>query len=81
MTAAYITTADLDADLTDIVLQGGSPGLASAAAVTRCSPLDQDRLKIPHAGGYEHYVRADLAGLATGPRIFSWVRRTTVAEL
>lgn len=80
MTAAYLTTADPDADLSDVVLQGGPPGLESAGAVTRCSPLDHDRLKIPHAGGYEHYVRADLAGPSAGPPVFSWVRRTKMAE-
>jgi hypothetical protein len=80
MAVTNIATAESDADLADVVLQGGPPGLAPAAAVTRCSPLDRDRLKIPHAGGYEHYVQLDTAAPAVGPRIFSWVRRTAVAE-
>ena len=56
----------------DVVLQGGPQGVTPVGV----SLAGQDRLKIPHRGGYEHFER--LVG--AGPAVFQWVARTKLAE-
>jgi hypothetical protein len=56
-----------DADDVEVVLRGGPPAIPEA-----------DKIKIMHAGGYEHFERVP-AGAVSQPT-FQWVTRTEIAE-
>lgn len=60
-----------------VVLQGGPAGITPGAAFDGRPLGDNDRLKIPHQGGYEHFER--LEGRADAD-VYRWVARTKVAE-
>lgn len=62
----------------DVVLQGGPQGISPAGVLSGASLAGQDRLKIPHRGGYEHFER--LANAVQGTAVFQWVARTKLAE-
>jgi hypothetical protein len=62
----------------DVVLKGGPQGISSAGVLGGASICDQDRLKIPYRGGYEHFERLESA--AHGPAVYQWVARTMLAE-
>jgi Family of unknown function (DUF5988) len=55
----------------EVVLRGGPTGIPEA-----------DKIKIIHAGGYEHFERTgnDTGIDAGGARTFQWVTRTEIAE-
>ncbi|MBB4740383.1 hypothetical protein BJY16_003842 [Actinoplanes octamycinicus] len=57
-------------------LEGG-PADFPADLRDQAVPRDQDRVKVPYCGGYEHFERS--AG-DVEPVAFRWVGRTWVAE-
>lgn len=63
------------------VLQGGPASIPAAARVQEVGPLEE-KIKLPHYGGYEHFER--MASLVEDPSgrevIFRWTMRTEVAE-
>jgi uncharacterized protein DUF5988 len=60
------------------VLEGGPAGITPGAVLDGRPLGDNDRLKIPHQGGYEHFERTD--GEGADPAVYRWVARTKVAE-
>jgi hypothetical protein len=63
------------------VLEGGPEGLPEASRLQVVSPID-DKIKILHYGGYEHFERTDMLDESGSfPQIvFRWTRRTEMAE-
>lgn len=69
------------ANLTWAVLEGGPEGLPEASRQQVVSPVD-DKIKIAHYGGYEHFERTDMLDESGSlPQIvFRWTTRTKMAE-
>lgn len=63
------------------VLEGGPEGIPEASRLRVVSPVD-DKIKIVHYGGYEHFERTDmLDDSGSFPQIvFRWTTRTEIAE-
>lgn len=65
------------------VLEGGPASIPAASRTQVVSPQDE-KIKLPHYGGYEHFVRTaelDLDESASIQRIiFRWITRTEIAE-
>jgi Family of unknown function (DUF5988) len=63
------------------VLEGGPESIPAASRVRQVGPLEQ-KIKLPHYGGYEHFERID--GLVEDPScrhiVFRWTMRTKMAE-
>ena len=63
------------------LLEGGPESIPAAARIQEVSPADE-KIKLPHHGGYEHFER--VIGLAEGTAakhlIYRWTMRTEVAE-
>jgi hypothetical protein len=63
-----------------IILSGGPADIPDDARVHHVD-TDQEAVKLPHRGGYEHFVRDDAVGLARDePIVFRWTMRTEIAE-
>jgi hypothetical protein len=62
-------------------LHGGPESIPDEKRVQLVSPLD-DKIKLPHYGGYEHFERiTDLTTSDTSGEVtFCWTTRTEVAE-
>ncbi|HTJ38483.1 MAG TPA: DUF5988 family protein [Dactylosporangium sp.] len=60
------------------VLEGGPSSLPEALR-RQPAPSGDDRIKVPHLGGYEHFERA---GSVDGDAqvVYRWTTRTRVAE-
>jgi len=69
------------ANLLWAVLEGGPEGLPDASRLQVVSPVD-DKIKVMHYGGYEHFERTDLLDESGSlPQIvFRWTTRTEMAE-
>lgn len=69
------------ANLIWAVLEGGPEGLPDASRLQVVSPVD-DKIKVMHYGGYEHFERTDLLDESGSfPQIvFRWTTRTEMAE-
>jgi len=66
------------------VLEGGPCDLPQAVRTGRV-PAGEEKIKIAHHGGYEHFVRlADpvpaVTPSAAVPVVFRWTTRTKIAE-
>jgi hypothetical protein len=71
-----------EADLIDAVLEGGPVTFPDDLRMHRVSRSEQ-KVKIPHYGGHEHFERdPDLDGPPEpgAPVVFRWTTRTRVAE-
>jgi hypothetical protein len=71
-------------ELVTAVLLGG-PASLSPAQRRQQVPARENKIKIPHMGGYEHFLRAggddeEFAASAGLPLIFNWAMRTKIAE-
>jgi hypothetical protein len=71
----------VEADPVQAIVEGGPATIPHASRVRAVSPLDE-KVKLPHYGGYEHFERTghlvpDTSGL---PVIFRWTMRTEMAE-
>jgi Family of unknown function (DUF5988) len=63
------------------VLVGGPASIPAASRVQEVGPLDE-KVKLPHYGGYEHFERTASLIEDTSCRqvIFRWTTRTEMAE-
>jgi Family of unknown function (DUF5988) len=63
------------------ILEGGPESIPKASRIQVVSPLDQ-KIKLPHYGGYEHFERAGWLDENTSSRdlVFRWTMRTELAE-
>jgi hypothetical protein len=63
------------------VLEGGPATIPNASRVRAVSPVDE-KIKLPHYGGYEHFERTGSLVEDTSCRqiIFRWTMRTELAE-
>ena len=63
------------------ILEGGPESIPAASRIQEVSPLD-DKIKIPHYGGYEHFERIGWLEENTAAQhlIYRWKMRTEVAE-
>ena len=76
-----ITTATADQNSVRAILEGGPAGIPEPSRVQMVSPLNE-KIKIPHCGGYEHFERIGEPGDGDLARevVFRWAMRTKVAE-
>jgi hypothetical protein len=72
-------TADELADVIDVVLEGG-PATFPAEWRSHRVPRDQEKMKIRHYGGYEHFERVATPDRDDAPVVFRWIGRTRIAE-
>jgi hypothetical protein len=63
------------------VLEGGPQSIPETSRVRTASVFDE-KIKLPHYGGYEHFVRVGwFDDDAPGQRVrYRWAMRTEVAE-
>jgi hypothetical protein len=63
------------------VLVGGPASIPKALRTQTVNPLEQ-KIKIPHYGGYEHFERTGKLDENTSSRqiVFRWTTRTEMAE-
>jgi Family of unknown function (DUF5988) len=63
------------------VLEGGPESIPAAHRIQEVSLFDE-KVKLPHYGGYEHFERVSPpAGDTTGQNlVYRWTMRTEVAE-
>ncbi len=73
----------------DAVLVGGPSDIEPSRRIVRGVTHDEVKIKIPHRGGYEHFIRdttqysADPPpsdSVATAAVIYHWSTRTEIAE-
>jgi hypothetical protein len=76
-----IATHATSAHLMWAVLDGGPEGLPEASRLQVVSPVD-DKIKIVHYGGYEHFERTDMLDEIDSLQriVFRWITRTEMAE-
>lgn len=61
-------------------LEGGPASIPQMSRLCLVNPDDQ-KIKIPHHGGYEHFERVSMSDEDIAPQIiFRWTMRTKVAE-
>jgi hypothetical protein len=63
----------------EVVLHGGPDSLPPELRTNRVAG-DQEKLKVPHYGGYEHFERLSAETDAEGRVVYFWTGRTRVAE-
>lgn len=62
------------------VLEGGPESIPAAQRTQEVSPFDE-KIKLPHHGGYEHFERVgSLEGNTVEQLVYRWSMRTEVAE-
>jgi len=63
------------------ILHGGPESIPNETRVQLVSPLDE-KIKLPHYGGYEHFERIAMLDASGAPEeiIFRWTMRTEMAE-
>jgi hypothetical protein len=68
-------------ELIDVLLEGGPADIPAAARVRRVDAGDE-KVKLPHRGGHEHFERTDERRWQDGVArvLFRWTVRTRVAE-
>jgi len=62
-------------------LEGGPESIPQSSRIQTVSPLDE-KIKLPHYGGYEHFVRVGSLGEDSSAQqlIYRWITRTEMAE-
>ncbi|MEU8082785.1 DUF5988 family protein [Micromonospora sp. NPDC049101] len=76
------TALGIAPDLIDAVLEGGPTSFPAHLRSHRV-PRTEQKVKIAHYGGYEHFERGPDTGdplVRGGPVVFRWTTRTRVAE-
>jgi hypothetical protein len=63
------------------ILVGGPESIPETSRLQTVSPLDE-KIKLPHYGGYEHFERVDWCDKHPSARqlTYRWVMRTKIAE-
>ncbi|WP_405111558.1 DUF5988 family protein [Micromonospora sp. NBC_01405] len=67
------------ATIIDVVLEGGPTNLPAEQRSHRISPAE-DKIKVSHYGGYEHFERDTVRVADELPVVFRWTGRTRIAE-
>jgi hypothetical protein len=77
----HTITGTAEASSVPAILEGGPASIPKASRIQAISPLDQ-KIKLPHYGGYEHFERAGwLEENTSFPHlVFRWTMRTELAE-
>ncbi|MFE0020908.1 DUF5988 family protein [Amycolatopsis sp. NPDC059021] len=74
------TTGNPGVDLIEVTLKGGPASIPESARARRVGVLEE-KIKIPHQGGYEHFERAaDAAPGDASEIVYRWTMRTKPAE-
>jgi len=61
-----------------VLLMGGPASIPEASRRQQVSPVTE-KIKVPHMGGYEHFIRSDEP--APGEAVvYRWQTRTSIAE-
>ncbi|MGD0063691.1 MAG: DUF5988 family protein [Streptosporangiaceae bacterium] len=70
-----------DINLIQAILEGGPATIPNASRIQAVNPFDE-KVKLPHYGGYEHFERTGRLVEDTSRRqiIFRWSMRTEMAE-
>ncbi|WP_433532732.1 DUF5988 family protein [Micromonospora sp. CA-263727] len=69
-----------DDGLVDVVLEGGPADLPPESRLVKAVKSDE-KIKIEHHGGYEHFERVDGVLAGNGDSItYRWTTRTRIAE-
>jgi hypothetical protein len=70
-----------DASIVLAVLEGGPATIPDTSRIQSVSPL-QEKIKVPHYGGYEHFVRTSGLDENGSSRhiVYRWATRTEMAE-
>jgi hypothetical protein len=68
-------------DFVQAVLEGGPATIPIASRIQAVGPLDE-KIKLSHYGGYEHFVRTGSLVEDTSCQqiVFRWSTRTEIAE-
>ncbi len=63
------------------ILEGGPTSIPKASRTLQVSPLEE-KIKLPHYGGYEHFERSGWLDENTTSQylVFRWSTRTEMAE-
>lgn len=61
-----------------VLLMGGPPSIPEESRRQLVSPT-AERIKLPHRGGYEHFLRDGKSALDE-PLMYYWQGRTEIAE-
>jgi hypothetical protein len=63
------------------VLEGGPINIPRTSRVQNVGPLDE-KIKVPHYGGYEHFERTEVRDENVSPLeiVYRWTMRTEMAE-
>jgi hypothetical protein len=71
----------LSIDAVDVVLEGG-PGDLPDSERHRRATTQEEKVKVAHRGGYEHFERtSEVSSVFGEPRlVFRWTTRTRMAE-
>jgi hypothetical protein len=75
------SNTDVEEGLVDAILLGGPVDIAEAVRRRRVAVTDE-RIKICHRGGYEHFERDNADGAPGGQRpvVYHWTMHTRIAE-
>jgi hypothetical protein len=61
------------------VLRGGPDDIPDQRRICR-TPADNDKIKLVHRGGYEHFEREVTERAEPDAVVFRWTTRTRIAE-
>jgi Family of unknown function (DUF5988) len=61
------------------ILEGGPESIPEALRMRTVNPFDE-KIKLPHYGGYEHFERLGWPDDEAQHLVFRWITRTEVAE-
>jgi hypothetical protein len=61
------------------ILEGGPESIPDTSRIQLVGP-HEEKIKLPHYGGYEHFERVSLFGGDATEIIFRWTTRTELAE-
>ncbi|SCL72096.1 hypothetical protein GA0070606_5954 [Micromonospora citrea] len=67
------------AGIIDVVLEGGPADLPADLRSRRVARAEE-KIKVRHYGGYEHFERGGAPEAANVPVVFRWTGRTRIAE-
>ncbi|MEH1100299.1 DUF5988 family protein [Micromonospora sp. CPCC 205561] len=67
------------AGVIEVVLEGGPVDLPADLRNRRVAKAEE-KIKVLHYGGYEHFERGSTPGALDLPVVFRWTGRTRIAE-
>jgi Family of unknown function (DUF5988) len=74
-------TATFQANSVQAILEGGPTTIPASSRVQEVGPFDE-KVKLPHYGGYEHFERigSPIEDTSRQQIIYRWCMRTELAE-